>query len=178
MNHRATYTSQKAWTTEEEYALDKAIGFTNSYVGYDFFNDACRFISSSLGVKHALIGRVTSDAYDEIQTLGFTYQGAVLPVYTYKVKGSPCESTLFHQICYYPYGVQKYFPDDEELKRFGIESYMGIALSDPDENRLGVIALMDDKPVLNPTLSEIFITILSPRVEEELLKLTAAVAVG
>lgn len=171
MNYHAVYKSQKAWTVEEEMVMNQAVGFVNSYQGQNFFYDTCLFINRVLEVKYVLIGKVVSDTYTEVQTLGYTKDDVCLPDYKYKLQFTPCENVLFNHTCFYPNDIQNMFPDDEELKLFNIESYMGIALSDKDENRLGLISLMHTLPFKNPPLAEIFIAILAPRVEAELLRL-------
>ena len=152
--------------------MDKAVGFTNNYVGYDFFNDACVFISKALDIKYALIGKFAISSYHEVQTLSLVKDGEVLPAYTYTLKNTPCENVLFNRICFYPDNVQKHFPSDKELQVLDVHSYMGISLADTEDNRLGLLVLMDEKPFRNPALAEEFITILSPRVEEEVLRST------
>ncbi|RIJ36908.1 hypothetical protein [Pontibacter oryzae] len=170
MNYHAVYKSQKEWTTEEELTLNQAVGFVNSYQGDNFFYDTCLFINKMLDVKYVLIGKVVSDTYAEVKTLGFTKGSECQPEFRYKLQFTPCENVFFNHACFYPNDIQSMFPDDKELKLFNIESYMGIALSDQDENRLGLISLMHTTSFKNPALAEVFIAILVPRVEAELMR--------
>ncbi|GAB3828057.1 hypothetical protein [Pontibacter rugosus] len=171
MNYRAIYALPKSWNLEEASLLDDAVSFANNYSGVNFFNDVCIFISKSLQVKYVLIGKVTSDSFEEVQTQGFACQGQAVPSHQYRLHNTPCEHVLLHRTCFYPKNVQAIFSENTSFAALGIQSYMGVSLNDLAENRLGLVALMHDKSFDNPSLAETFITILSPRIEEELQRM-------
>lgn len=171
MNYRTIYTTKTDWNVDEEHTLNKAVGFANNYVGHSFFYDVSSFISKTLQIKYVLVGQIDTRSFEAVQTLGFVCDGKRLSAYTYQLMHSPCENVIYNQVCYYSRNIQDLFPKDDDLKTFGIQSYMGVALNDAEENRIGLIALMHDSEFENPALAETFITILSPRIEDELSRM-------
>jgi PAS domain S-box-containing protein len=64
--------------------------------------------------------------------------------------------------------VQDLFPDDPFLTQLQVESYMGVPLWKSNGHHLGLIALMDEKPLQNPKLAEALLQIAGIRVSHEL----------
>ena len=74
-----------------------------------------------------------------IETISFRNGNNELPIYKYNLNNTPCSLVLNGEACVYPKNVQLLFPNDEDLKTFGIESYLGMPLIDENKNPLGII---------------------------------------
>src|SRR5262249_39119535 len=61
--------------------------------------------------------------------------------------GTPCEEVVRGKLCHHPSGVRQRFPDDMLLVEWGIESYLGVPLHDPQGTILGHLAIFDDRPM-------------------------------
>ncbi|WP_250427710.1 GAF domain-containing protein [Pontibacter ruber] len=159
-----------AWSLEEQELLDEAVTFTNDYVGDDFFRDVSVFISEKLAIDYVVIGKFVQPDNEKIRTLIAVHDGEPFGNFDYDVKNTPCEHVLINGVCFYPSDVADHFPEDVALQELSIQSYMGTPLTDVDDNRIGLIVLMNIGEIRNPNLVQTFLTIISPRIEEEILK--------
>jgi diguanylate cyclase (GGDEF)-like protein/PAS domain S-box-containing protein len=71
----------------------------------------------------------------------------VAPNIEYALAGTPCENVVGRELCVYPQGVQALFPRDVLLAEMGVESYAGMPLWDSAGQPIGLIAVMDGKPL-------------------------------
>jgi hypothetical protein len=132
------------------------------------------FISEHTKAKYVMIGLLSED-YSQIHTCVFLKDEQVLENITYPLEHTPCDSVLTQRFCYYPFSVYENFPLDTELKELNIESYLGSIFLSPESEPMGMIALMDVKPIENAAFAEHLILVLSPAIEEELARLKAHV---
>ena len=51
------------------------------------------------------------------------------------------------EVCCYPQAVQGHFPNDSYLVEQGIESYLGVSMLNSEKKLLGLISVMDKKPI-------------------------------
>ena len=51
------------------------------------------------------------------------------------------------EVCYYPQAVREYFPNNSYLVEQGIESYLGVSMLNSEKKLLGLISVMDEKPI-------------------------------
>src|SRR5262249_21847015 len=61
--------------------------------------------------------------------------------------GTPCEDVVHGKLCHHPVGVRQSFPNDRALVDWGIESYLGVPLCDPEGKVLGHVAVFDERPM-------------------------------
>jgi len=159
-----------AWTREEQVLLDEAVAFANNYSGTDLFKDVSIFISEKMAIDYVIIGKFLQAGDVKIATLAAVHKGAPFGNFAYDVKSTPCEHVLNYGVCFYPQDVKDHFPEDTMLRELSIQSYMGTPLTDPEDNRIGLVVLMNETVIENPNLLETFLTIISQRIEEEILK--------
>ncbi len=171
MQYKYVYTVQKDWAAEDKELLDKAVAFVNEYDKDTFFQDLCLLIYETFKTDFVLIGRISEARPDMAFGVELVHKGKMLGPVEYSLINTPCENIIHFGFCYYPFDVQEQFPEDQYLRDFGIESYMGTPLCSSEGHLIGMIALMHTATIAPASLIETFLTILSPRVEEELLKL-------
>lgn len=174
MQYKYVYTVQKDWTEEDNLVLDKAVLFANEYNKSNFFQDVCLLIFETFAVDFVLVGRISQAGSNKVQGVELAHKGKLLGPLEYCLDNTPCENIVRFGFCYYPFDVQQLFPEDVYLHEFGVESYMGTPLNDADSNMIGLICLMHSSTIARANLIETFLTILSPRIEEELQKVQAA----
>ncbi|MBD1395743.1 hypothetical protein H9Q13_01070 [Pontibacter sp. JH31] len=156
---------------EQEHAtLEAAISLTSKARHDNFLHEVGVFIAEHTGALYVLIG-LLSDDNQHITTCIFLKNKKVVDNFTYPLQHTPCDSVLTQKFCYYPFNVSKNFPEDAELQELNIESYLGSIFLSEESEPIGLIALMDAKPLENPAFSEHLILVLSPAIEEELNKL-------
>ena len=137
--------------------------------GEAFFTALVQHFTKTLGVDYACISLVTEDHPNTIQTIAICAQGKIGDNFAYQLSGTPCQQVIQSQklLCY-PSRVQAKFPDDQWLKSSGIESYAAMPFFDSTGATLGLLTIMDSKPLANIRLVETLLPIFALRVATEL----------
>ncbi|RVU38767.1 PAS domain-containing sensor histidine kinase [Hwanghaeella grinnelliae] len=134
----------------------------------DFFSALVTHLAESLGVAYALVDRVVEGNDGEVETVALYAHGAIAPNFGYCLPGSPCKTVLEQELCCYPAGVQQTFPTFGLLGDMHAESYAGIALWGDHDNPIGLIVIVDEKPLENVELVETLLQIVAMRASAEL----------
>lgn len=141
--------------------------FIDTYAGDDFLQDVACFLSNSLDITYALVGYV-DDNPEYISTAALALQGKPAGKLTYTMRGTPCDNVVGKNSCFYPSNVQRLFPEDKELQELNAESYYGSPLVDENKKPLGLIALLDTKRMVQGSLLEKVLRIVTPKTQEAL----------
>ncbi|SDO87525.1 PAS domain S-box-containing protein/diguanylate cyclase (GGDEF) domain-containing protein [Halomonas shengliensis] len=113
--------------------------------GETFFVTLVAKLAEILDVDHVLVARVGDD--HRAHTLAVWSRGEPAPNLSYDLAGTPCETVAGREVCLYPAGVQRRFPDDELLQRLGAEGYLGLPLNALDGRPLGLLAVLNNRPM-------------------------------
>jgi PAS domain S-box-containing protein len=73
-----------------------------------------------------------------------------------------------HKLCCYPRNVKAQFPDAPLLQSLPVESYIAIPFYGSDGHVLGLLGVIDGKPLLDVHLAESLLTIFANRIATEL----------
>ncbi len=115
--------------------------------GEDIFRFLVRQLAISQGKRHALIAGVDQEDPTTAHTVAVWGDGAFAENFSYALEGTPCYQVINRGICLYPRKVAERFPEDKMLTEMGIESYWGTPLHDSAGKVLGVMILLDDRPM-------------------------------
>lgn len=151
----------------EETLLNIARGVSGS-TGETFFRDLATNLCLAVGAQTAIIGRVSGQEGEVIETLAVEVQGEVRENFTYPVHGAPCEKALAEGVCIESSRVQERFPLDLGLQRLGAEAYVGKALTDSAGDAMGVALVLFNDPVADPTLAVSMLEIFASRATVEM----------
>lgn len=135
-------------------------------VGEVFFRYLVKYIANALQMKYALVGELKTP--NTIQTLAVWANGKIAENFTYDLKDTPCENVLKKDFSCYPEKVQQLFPKDILLQEMGVESYIGTSLWDSSENVIGIMVVLDDKPMQDPEVAKAMLKIFAVRAAAEL----------
>jgi PAS domain S-box-containing protein len=114
--------------------------------GEVFLNALVRYLGKMLDVDYVLIDKIATDpAYAE--TVALYANGEVAPNMRYALQGTPCANVISGSLCSYSENVQAQFPEDILLVEMGAQSYVGLPLWDTKGNAIGLIAVLDNKPM-------------------------------
>lgn len=138
--------------------------------GEAFFSSLVQHLSKALDVHYAYIGElVGKDEEEKIKTLSLYAAGEIQEKIQYSFVNTPCENVIRQgKSCSYPRNVQAQFPDDEWLAQMEIDSYVATPLLDSKGCVLGLLGVMDRKPLENVQLVESLLTIFATRAVAEL----------
>jgi diguanylate cyclase (GGDEF)-like protein/PAS domain S-box-containing protein len=141
--------------------------------GESFFNKIASYFLNVLDIEYIVIGIVTNDCSTITTDTVFRRSGK-LDNFSYSLKNTPCQNVVGKSMCIHKSAVQEMFPDDLMLKKLGIQSYVGYPLFSTDNKPLGVIALMDTKPMVNTAIAEAMLRAVSSSIEAELIRKSSA----
>ena len=144
-------------------------------IGNRFFSSLARSLALALEVGYAFVTRLSEDgthfkilALWERDHFGET---AELPL-----KGTPCESVLHGEAACYPEDLQKRFPNDRLVIKWGARSYCGVPVLDAHGQVFGHVAIFDDQPMSNGPSGIAAMRIFAARVRAEVERLRVEAA--
>jgi len=118
---------------------------TSSFSGTNLLNELMIGITTIFNVKYSLIGIENENS---ITTVAMSVDGKIVENITYSLKDTPCENVFDKNTCIYTHNVQKLFPNDQILIDLKIESYCGVPIKSPSGKSLGILVVLDTKPML------------------------------
>lgn len=138
----------------------------SAVTGETFFRSLVEYMAKLLGMDYAVIGELVGES--DVRTIAVYANGKVVDNFEYDLEGTPCYDVTHDGICSFPRQVQELYPDDNMLKEMGIESYIGTPLRDSRGNTLGIMVVLDKKPVANTEMVESLLRIFAVRASAEL----------
>jgi len=127
--------------------IDSISHGVSAAVGEDFFQQLTLQLCTVFGTSHALVGVIDNETKHRVETLALCHDGQIVDNLSYTLAGTPCENVTQQNLCLYREGVQELFPHDDDLVKWGVESYVGTPLKDSHNHTIGIIAVMDFKPM-------------------------------
>jgi PAS domain S-box-containing protein len=126
-------------------ALRALVEGTARHTGQEFFQSLVRHLAQAVGTRYAFVAEFAGAG--RARTLAFWLRDGIADNVEWDVAGTPCEDVVRGNLCHYPAGVKDRFPADRPLVEWGIESYLGVPLCDARGERLGHLAVFDDRPM-------------------------------
>jgi PAS domain S-box-containing protein len=161
---------------DEFLALKKLASTFSCLTSEEYFVNVSRHLARSLKVAYAFIGELLP-GFDRVRVLGGVAQGKPMASLEYDLAGTPCEKVVDRKACCFPAGVQKLFPNDPLLVKLGVQGYVGAPLFDRTGKPLGIVVVLDTKPLLQPQLAMALFKIFSNRTEAEMERRRAEAAI-
>ena len=136
--------------------------------GHAFLEALVRFLGEALGVTYAFCGKTVDDGGSAVEMVAFDAAGEIVPNQRYGLAHSPCANVVGNAMCYHDCDIQHLYPNDALLVEMGAESYAGIPLFFADGSPLGILVVIDTKPMQNPTVVRGLLQILGANAASEL----------
>jgi PAS domain S-box-containing protein len=151
-------------------ALQNIVAGTASVTGEEFFPALVRHLATALGVRYALVSfLVAGNPPEKLQTLALWAGDSLGENCSYSLAGTPCEVAIQQRkLCFYPDCLQELFPEDPLLPDMGAVSYLGVPLIDTSQKVIGLLCVLDDKPLSKDRLTESLVTVFAARAAAEL----------
>jgi PAS domain S-box-containing protein len=141
--------------------------------GGAFFHALVEGLAKSLALEHAMVGELSRSSENRIHVLAMYSQGKHVENFEYALRGTPCENVMAGDLCVYPRGIQRLFPEDRQLAEMGAESYVGTPLLDSSGQSIGLIVVIDGNPLTDAARAEATLRIFAARATAELERLRA-----
>ncbi|MCM2679726.1 EAL domain-containing protein [Echinimonas agarilytica] len=160
----------------EEYFSQQAFEHLARSVSYSsdssFFDGLVSHLSALVGASAAFVGKITSNK-QQIETVSLMVNGKITRNVTYDLNGTPSLKVITDRECHFAQGIQAAFPEDATLRELNIESYVGVPLFDKESEIIGILTILDIKPIVEtPHLIHI-LNILAARASAEIQRQTA-----
>jgi formate hydrogenlyase transcriptional activator len=134
--------------------------------GEAFFRLLVRHLASALDADYVFVGALRPGG-ERVATLAAYGLGETAPG-EYKLEATPSAQVVQNQICSFPEGVQRLFPEDVVLAAVGVEGYVGASMTDANGRCLGLICALTRRPMRNAKLAEALLKIFAARAGSEL----------
>ena len=126
-------------------------------------------LAKVLNTDYVYIGLIEGDDSNGIRTIATCAHGSIVDNLEYPLQGTPCWDTIVQRkICCHPRNVQVLFPNAPLLKPLGVESYVAIPFCNDRGEILGVLGVMNGKPLENVQLAASLLTLFATRIATEL----------
>jgi len=135
--------------------------------GESFLTALARYLGEMLEVDYVIVDKL-ADVEGHAESVALYAKGEVLANMQYDLKHTPCENVMEGELCCYAKHVQQLFPEDTLLVDMGVESYGGIPLRDSSGKVLGLIAVMDGKPIEDTAAVTAILQLVATRAAAEL----------
>jgi PAS domain S-box-containing protein len=137
--------------------------------GVAFADALVQHFAKVLDTDYVYIGLIEDDDPKIMRTIATCAHGQIVDNLEYPLQDTPCWATIEQRkICCYPRNVQAQFPNAPLLKPLSVESYVAIPFFDSNGNVLGLLGVMDRKPLENVNLAESLLTIFVDRIATEI----------
>jgi PAS domain S-box-containing protein len=139
-----------------------------------FLKSLVLHLAKMLQVKHVFLALIEADTPNKLRTLFVVDDKEFIENVEYDLCDTPCEKMLQEKtLCCYPQNVQEAFPLDTGLREMGIESYFGSPLFNANHSVVGLMAIMDTKPISHQKQVESILQIFAARASAELERIQA-----
>ncbi|MEG3881176.1 PAS domain S-box protein [Microcoleus sp. herbarium7] len=163
----------------QEQALRLIVEGTAAKTGPAFFKSCVQYLAQALDVRYAMISEFVDSKRTIATTLAFWTGDEFGGNFSYNLRGTPCQNVeRLAAMCRYPNLVQCWFPEDDNLATLQAQSYAGVPIVDAAGNRLGLLAVLDTKPMVQYLeMQSAILGIFATRAGAEMERMQAEVAV-
>ncbi len=138
-----------------------------SAVEQEFFPALAGHLASSLRMDYVCIDRLVGDNLSA-ETVAVWQDGQQQSNETYTLADTPCGDVVGKVICAFERDVCQRFPRDRALVDIGAEGYIGTTLWGAQGQPIGLIALISRRPLVDTSLAETILKLVSVRAAGEL----------
>lgn len=156
----------------QEQALRLIFEGTAAKTGSQFFRSLVRYLADVLQVHYALITQTVGHTPPRVKFLAFWQDGEFGENYELELINSPCAQVLQGESVFHDNDVQSLYPEFQPFKDWHICSYFGVPLINSNNEVIGHLAVLDDRPMLPEQTRELILKIFAARAGAELERQT------
>jgi PAS domain S-box-containing protein len=146
---------------------------TGSETGERFFRALVENLARALETHGAWVTEYLPKS-GLLRALAFRLGGDWVYGYEHPIEGTPCKGVVEgRKLVHHPDRILELYPDQQDLRRMGAVSYMGVPLTDVDGTVLGHLAVLDRKPMPARPESVTIFEIFAGRASAELRRMRA-----
>jgi|CXWL01.1.fsa_nt_gi PAS domain S-box-containing protein len=152
---------------EQSELLRSIVEGTATEAGNDCFASLVTHLTSTLQVQYAVIGEVSDGLPKKIRTVAVSAGGTLVDNFEYDLAHTPCATALAQTFACFSRDVQTTFPLFSCLADLGAESYCAVSLRAKDGSTIGLLVVMDTKPLENSDYLRSLLEVFAPRIAAE-----------
>ncbi|MCB9495283.1 MAG: PAS domain S-box protein [Fibrobacteria bacterium] len=152
-----------------ETVMESLVKGTSSLFGQEFFDALVKDLALLLDVRYAFIGKSTSAG--SIRSLSFHSDGKPAPNFEYGLEGSPCKDVYAKNLLFVREDIRNFYPHSSLLENLEAVSYMGVPLHNSSQEPIGILVVIDSKPMVDSELARDILTIFAGRAQGEIERL-------
>ncbi len=152
---------------EHSAMLRAIVEGTAMETGEEFFAALVRHLTTVLHIKYAVIGEVQGDHIKKIRTLAVSAGGVLVDNFDYELADTPCAAALTQTFACFNRDVQATFPAFQRLVDLGAESYCAVPIHTKGRAAIGLLVVMDTKPLEHSDTLQSLLGVFAPRVAAE-----------
>lgn len=155
---------------EEKILLEFAEDFASYKSGEEFFSSLVTYLAKKTGMDYVFIGELAEGENKNfnIKTIAISANGAIVPNIEYPLAGGACEQVIRGTVYSYPKDCGVKFPNNELVKMFHPEGYVGYPFTDNEGNKIGIVAVMHKKEIPNYEYVSALLKLIARRAEFEM----------
>jgi PAS domain-containing protein len=133
-------------------------------------------LAQALDVRYALVGEWQEDTPDKVRMRALWSGTAMAEPFEYHLRNTPCANVIGQRLVLHESDVQRLFPEDHLLVQLEVDSYCGIPLFDQSGKPLGLLVVMDNRPITRAPLLRDMLQIFAAGAAAELQRQQAETA--
>jgi len=136
--------------TERKYlenALNTITDFHPSTELPEYYRACVASLARVYNTSYAFIGLFTDDSRKSISTQAVWANGEFVDNFEYQLEGTPCADILDMKKELIAKDAARLYPEDTMLVSMGVESYFGAPMISDSGNKLGLISVLDTRPM-------------------------------
>ncbi len=151
-----------------EEAIKNIAAGVSAQTGSIFFEQLVLQLAKIFRADYVFIGLMDEADPLRINTYIFCAHGEIQPNISYILKDTPCANVVGKAPCSYPRNVQNLFPNDTLLADMGVESFTGTPLFAAAGQAIGLLVILDSKPMDNIDYVQEVLSIFAARAGAEM----------
>ena len=152
-------------------ALKEILAATANRRGEKFFRTLVTQMARVLEVRYVYVAELLNQ--ETARTLAMWNGDAIGTNMTYALAGTPCSEVIARGFSIHPDNGQQNFPEDYRLLELGAVSYAGTTLLDTHGKPIGILAILDDKPLAQADFAEYLLSVFAIQAASELFSMRA-----
>ncbi|MEJ2209921.1 MAG: ATP-binding protein [Anaerolineae bacterium] len=151
--------------------VEGTVGLT----GRAFFRALAQQMAQVLDARYALVARLDAEG-TSAQTLALWDGAGWAEDFEFALVGTPCQEDSDQQEWFYPTGARARFPHDLVLARLKAESCHGLRLRDSAGEVMGIVAILDTRPMPADARRGSLLRLFAARAAAEMERISAEAA--
>ncbi|HEX8184426.1 MAG TPA: GAF domain-containing protein [Blastocatellia bacterium] len=157
--------TQQATDTSERLSRLYALALTVAGNPIQVFDHIVRIIAELFGARVAMVKRLEGE---KIVILSMCLDGKIMHEGLFDLAGTPCASVReSRSLCTFNAAAER-FPQDQFLKDYNLESYIGVPVTSNEGEVIAIINAMSDRPFHLASDDKLFLEAMASRVQLEL----------